>query len=123
MASLHVLEDMLSKAGVDPERLRQSPDDWSFAEPLVARWITQTSKPLAIAAASIVSVVEVEAILIDGAMPKEVCAQLTQQTAEALDALDLRIIERPVIEHAQVGKNARSLGAALLPIHSRYFLA
>ena len=122
LASLHVLEDMLSKAGIDPARLRQSPNDWSFAEPLVAQWITQTSKPLAIAAACIVSVVEVEAILIEGAMPREVCAQLTKQTAQALDSLDLRMIERPAIEQAQVGKNARSLGAALLPIHSRYFL-
>lgn len=123
VASLHVLEDMLSNADIDPTRLRQSPDDWSFAEPLVTQWISQTSKPLALAAACIVSVVEVEAILIDGAMPKEVCARLTKLTAGALDTLDVRMIERPIIEQAQVGKNARSLGAALLPIHSRYFLA
>ncbi|MEO9825072.1 MAG: ROK family transcriptional regulator [Paracoccaceae bacterium] len=122
VASLHVLETMLSDAGIDPIRLRQNPDDWSFAEPYLSRWIEQTSHSLAVAAATIVSVVEVEAVLIDGAMPSEICSQLTQQTVKALKELDLTLIERPVIEQAFVGKNARSLGAALLPIHSRFFL-
>lgn len=122
VASLHVLETMLSDAGIDPIRLRQSPDDWSFAEPHLTSWLDQTSHSLAIASATIVSVVEVEAVLIDGAMPSDVCARLTQQTANTLEVLDLTMIESPIIEQALVGKNARSLGAALLPIHSRFFL-
>ncbi|NNE87106.1 MAG: ROK family transcriptional regulator [Silicimonas sp.] len=123
VASLHVLESMLSKAGIDPMRLRQNPDDWSFCEPHLSAWIAQTSQSLAIASAAIVTVVEVEAILIDGAMPKEVTERLTQLTSEAFENLELTLIERPLIAQARVGKNARSLGAALLPIHSRYFLA
>lgn len=122
VASLHVLETLLSEADIDPIKLRENPDDWSFAEPHLTRWLDQTSKSLALAAATIVSVVEVEAVLIDGAMPSKVRAQLTQQTAKALEVLDLTLIERPLIEQAFVGKNARSLGAALLPIHSRFFL-
>ena len=121
VASLHVLETMLSEASIDPIRLRQNPDDWSFAEPHLSQWVDQTSHSLAIAAATILSVVEVEAVLIDGAMPADVCMRLTEKTAHALEILDLTMIERPLIKQALVGKNARSLGAALLPIHSRYF--
>lgn len=122
IASLHVLESMLRAGGVDPMRLRQNPEDWGFAEPHLTAWIEQTSQSLAIAAATIVSVVEVEAILIDGAMPRDACTRLTEATARALDALDLTMIERPAVEQARVGKNARSLGAALLPIHARFFV-
>lgn len=122
VASLHVLETMLSEANIDPVRLRQNPNDWSFAEPHLTRWLDHTSRSLALASATILSVVEVEAVLIDGAMPSDVCTRLTRQTATALEVLDLTMIERPLIEQALVGKNARSLGAALLPIRSRFFL-
>ncbi len=123
LASLHVLESMLSAAGLDPMDLRRNPNDWGFCEAQVVEWIELTSRNLAIASAAITSIVEVEAILIDGAMPDAICERLTVATREAFNALDLTLIGRPAIEKSYVGKNARSLGAALLPIHARYFLA
>lgn len=123
VASLHVLESSLIEAGIDPLLLRKYIDDWGRYEGYVAPWIESTSRSLAIAAASINSIVEVEAILIDGAMPASVCARLTAATQKASADLDLTVIERPRIEQARVGRGARSLGAALLPIHARYFLA
>lgn len=122
VTSLHVLESLLRRDGVDPMLLRQHPDDWCFCTHQIDEWIERSSKHLAIASAAITSVVEVEAILMDGAMPKQVCAQLTHATQRAFDDLGLTLIERPEIEQATVGRNARSLGAALLPIHSRFFL-
>lgn len=123
VTSLHVLEGLLRRDGIDPVTLRQTPDDWGFCAPQVAEWIVSQAQPLAMAAAAISSVIEVEAILIDGAMPKDVCARLTQATLEAFQTLELTVLEAPKIEQAIVGKNARSLGAALLPIHARYFVA
>jgi predicted NBD/HSP70 family sugar kinase len=123
VASLHVLERSLIEAGIDPLLLRNYIDDWGRYEEYVAPWIESTSRSLAIAAASISSIVEVEAILIDGAMPAPVCARLTAATQKASADLDITLIERPRIEQARVGRGARSLGAALLPIHARYFLA
>ncbi len=122
-ASLYLLEDALSSAGKDPEDLRRSAADWSAFEPLVTDWLKETSHHLAIAATAIASVVEVEAILLDGAMPDDLRKRLTAQTARAMMALDLTGLETPRIEAASVGRRARSVGAALLPIHARYFLA
>lgn len=123
VASLHGLERSLADAGIDPQRLRQHGEDWSEYEAVVAPWIDTTSRYLAIAAASIASVVEVEAILIDGAMPEAVRNRLTVATRRKFSSLDITGIETPAIESAKVGRGARSLGAALLPIHARYFLA
>lgn len=123
VASLHVLEKSLSDAGIDPLLLRTHIDDWGRYEAHVAPWIESTSKNLAIAAATIASVVEVEVILIDGAMPSDVCKRLTVATQKASAKLGLTSVINPMIEQARVGRRARSLGAALLPIHARYFLA
>ncbi len=123
VASLHVLEKSLSDAGIDPLLLRTYIDDWGRYEDHVAPWIKTTSQSLAIAATTIASVVEVEVILVDGAMPAAVCERLTEATQRALAASKLTVVVNPVIEQARVGRRARSLGAALLPIHARYFLA
>ena len=122
VASLHVLETALSGSGTDPARLRASPHDWSAFEPEVTGWIEQTAEYLGIAAASIASVVEVEAILIDGAMPLEVRERLLEATGLRFETLDLTGVQRPQIEPGLEGRNARSIGAELLPIQSKYFV-
>ena len=121
--SLYLLEEDLAEAGRDPVGLRRSPADWSAFEPQVTEWIGRTAQYLSIAALSIASVVEVEAILIDGAMPKDVCQRLVDETDRHFDTLDRTGLERPRIEAGAVGRRARSIGAALLPIHSRFFVA
>ncbi len=123
VASLYTLEDALAAAGIDPKRLREEIDDWTPFEEWLGPWIETAARNLAIAAAAIASVVEVEAILIDGAMPEEVRRRVTERTRNLFELHDLTGIERPVIEEATVGRTARSVGAALLPIHSKYFLA
>ena len=123
VASLHVLEARLAARGIDPRGLRRTPDDWSAYEDDVAPWLAVTARHLAFAAASIASVIEVEAVLIDGAMPLEVRNRLTRETARRFADIDLSGIGRPTIEAGSRGRNARAIGAALLPIHARYFLA
>lgn len=121
VASLHVLEAMLAEAGQDPLLLRRS-EDWSRFEPCLGPWIEKTGANLAIAAAAIASIVEVEAILIDGAMPVPVRARLTDAINRHVSGLDVTGLDSIRIEEAAVGMGARSIGAALLPIHARYFL-
>ena len=122
VASLHLLGRAIEDAGGDPRLMRQL-DDWSQFETLVAPWIEKTGANLAIACAAIASIVEVEAVLIDGAMPASIRERLTARIIQELPGLDLTGLEMPKIEEAAIGKGARSIGAALLPIHARYFLA
>lgn len=123
VASVHVLERRVRRSGRDPLVLHTSTGDWRAFEPEVTLWIRETAQNLAVAAASIASVVEVEAILIDGAFPQDVRQRLACETGEAFGRLDLTGIETPRLEEATIGRGARSVGAALLPIHARYFLA
>ena len=123
VASNHVLERHLTEAGVDASVLRTRPDDWSALEPHLSEWIASTGRYLALAATSISAVVDVEAVLVEGAVPSSVRAALVSRARATLDTLDRTGIATPDIREASVGRAARSIGAALLPIHARYFVA
>lgn len=122
VASLFALERDLLKHEIDPSIIRVQPDDWSEIKNYVEAWADVTARHLALASATVASVVEVQAILIDGAFPPEVRRLLCDLTRKHLKGLNLTGISKPSIEEASVGRTARSIGAALLPIHSRYFL-
>lgn len=122
VASLHSLEHAVSSAGLDPDSLRKA-DDWSEYDVWVEPWIDRAAKNLAIAAVTIAAVVEIEAVLIDGAMPKATRKTLVERTKYYIEQHAVTGVQRPSIEEATVGRNARSIGAAMLPIHTKYFLA
>lgn len=123
VSSLFTLETALRHAGHDPNALRTEPDDWSRFEAVLGPWIEETGYYLAIACASILSVVDVEVVMIDGAMPPDVRQRLKDCTLRRLGDLDLTGFDHIRVEEGSVGRQARSVGAALLPIHSKYFLA
>lgn len=122
VASLHVLESTLERAGADSNALRSEDASWEAFEPALTEWINTTGRNLAIASAAIASVVEVEAILVAGAFPDSVRARITERINESFSYLKVTGIEKPLIENATVGRRARSIGAALLPIHANFFL-
>jgi len=121
VASLHVLERRLDDAGFQGDAMRAEDVSWDEFEPLLTKWIKATSHHLAVATAAITSVAEVEAILLDGAFPVEVRARITQSIRQAFSELDITGIQKIAIDEAQVGRRARSIGAALLPIHESFF--
>lgn len=123
VASLHTLETALSEAGKDPEILRRPKSDWAMCGGILNDWIAQTGRNLAIASAAAAAVVEIEAVLVDGAMPADIRARLVDTMQHELDAMDMTGVVKPDIVEAAVGRAARSIGAALLPIHRRYFIA
>lgn len=123
VASLLGLERAMEQAGHDPKALRLDDAAWTAHEILVAPWIEKTARNLAIAVAAVASVVEIEAMLIDGAMPEPVRKRLTEAVRDQFGRLELTGLREPKILEAMVGRTARSVGAGLLPIHARYFLA
>ncbi|MCA0043499.1 ROK family transcriptional regulator [Celeribacter litoreus] len=122
VASIHLLETRLTEVGVDPEVLWKLPQDWSSVSRHVEAWIGQTAQELAKASLSICSVIDFEAILIDGAFPPDVRDELVERTKRYLVHQDKRGLIEPQIEAGSVGYNARSIGAAISPIFSQFLL-
>ena len=65
---------------------------------------------------------ELEAVIIDGWMPPRIRAEITRRTDAAFHRLDLAGIEPPDIRQGTVGAQARSLGAAAIPLSQRYLI-
>ncbi len=122
VASLNVLEKELATTGQPADALHSNSNDWSGFEPHLTTWIDQTANALAIAITAAASVIDIEAAIMDGAFPEEVRRRLVERTSARLEKLDLTGLEPPVVLEASLGRSARSMGAALLPIRANYFL-
>ena len=121
-ASLFVLENRLQAAGLDHMVLARSPDDWGNIGPELDIWLEQTAKFLAHAAVAAMSVIDFEAIIIDGAMPADVRRKLVEKTRAALKQQDLRGLPKFSIEEGSIGSDARAMGAASLSLFANYII-
>ncbi|PRX34964.1 Sugar kinase of the NBD/HSP70 family, may contain an N-terminal HTH domain [Meinhardsimonia xiamenensis] len=122
VASLHVLERRLIEVGIDPAILWHKPQDWSAITRHVEPWIGQTAQELAKAALSVCSVIDFEAVLIDGAFPEDVREELVARVRRYIVHQDMRGLIAPRIEAGAVGENARGIGAAAAPVLRQFLL-
>lgn len=122
-ASIYTLERALNEAGRDPARLLWSfPQDWSGFEDILGPWISRTARHLALGAVAVSAVIDFEAVLIDGAFPAGIRTRIATATRAELAWVDTRGIAPPRIEEGSIGRSARAVGSAALPILSKYFL-
>ena len=122
VASLSVLAKAVEAAGGQSDQLWQSPDRWDLPEDVLDAWMTSAAGGLASAILSASTLLEMQAVLIDGWMPPSVRAEITRRTEAALYRLDLSGIEPPAIREGTVGADARALGAAAIPLSQRYLI-
>ena len=121
-ASLFVLENQLQAAGLDPMVLARSPEDWGEIGPALNIWLEQTANSLAFAAVATMSIIDFEAIIIDGAMPANVRAELVRRIRLAVAGHDLRGLPNFSIEEGRIGSDARAMGAASLSLFANYII-
>jgi predicted NBD/HSP70 family sugar kinase len=121
-ASLAALADRMTEAGESADHLWEQPVYWQVSPPVLEAWLDEAAEGLASAILSAATLLELEAVLIDGWMPAAIRAEITSRTAAALARLDLSGITPPVVREGTVGAQARSLGAAAIPLSQRYLL-
>ncbi|MEJ6394813.1 ROK family transcriptional regulator [Gymnodinialimonas sp. 2305UL16-5] len=122
LASLSVLEKSLVEQGHDARQMWVDPEAWTFPAPIVEAWLGQCAVAMARAICSVQTLLDLEAILIDGWMPRDVVADLTARVRGELAGLDLTGLERPEIKAGTIGKDARAIGAASLPLGHRFLM-
>ena len=115
-ASIYILENMLKGEGTDPSILWHAPDDWSAVGATLETWIQQASTSVSIAIGSAISIIDFEAVVIDGAFPQSIRSAIVQQTREKFSRIDLQGLAPVDIVEGTIGSDARVLGAASLPL-------
>jgi predicted NBD/HSP70 family sugar kinase len=121
-ASMSRLADAMEAAGEPSDYLWERPDHWTVSPQILSDWMDSAANGLAWAALTAATLLEIEAVMIDGWMPAEVRAEITKRTQAALLALDLDGIDPPVIREGTLGPDARALGAAAIPLSQRYLI-
>jgi predicted NBD/HSP70 family sugar kinase len=115
-ASIYQLEKRVAAAGLDPSSIWRSPRSWADYGAPLEQWIDEASHALAQAAISAISVIDVAAIVIDGAMPIEVRRKLCLRVAATIETLDRRGLSDVKVIAGVVGADARAIGGAALPL-------
>ena len=121
-ASLSVLAGMMEAAGEPSDHIWERCDRWQVSPAVLSAWLDLTAEGLASAILSAAALLELEAVLIDGWMPTSVRAEVARRTDEALRRLDLSGISPVQVRQGTVGAQARSLGAAAIPLSQRYLI-
>jgi predicted NBD/HSP70 family sugar kinase len=115
-ASICQLERRVEASGADPSSIWRTPDAWENFGPLLDDWIEEASFALAYAAVAAISVLDVEAIVIDGAMPVAVRQELCLRVAAQIETLDRRGLSEASVIAGAIGPDARAIGGAALPL-------
>ncbi|WP_394222454.1 ROK family protein [Alteromonas gracilis] len=120
-SSLYLLERKLNEAGLDGKQIYASPSHWLFDEQLVLDWVNDTAKGLAFAVHCASCLLDLEGVIIDGAIPQKTKRLLVDKTLNALTHLDGRGMAPVSVSEGHVGEKAQSIGSANLPLQANYY--
>ncbi|QHQ36561.1 ROK family transcriptional regulator [Algicella marina] len=121
-ASLHLLEDAIVADGMDPQPLWQDGGDWLAFGSHLDTWLERAARGIAEAMVSICSVIDFDAVMIDGPFPDHVRSRLVAAVTAALTTQDLSGISPFVVEEGSLGNEAQALGSASLPLMGRFLI-
>ncbi len=119
-ASIFTLDRLVQRAGGDPRPIWEQPDDWSGIEPQVEEWIEAIAGDLAQAAVSAVSIIDFEAVVVDGAFPASVRSRVVARIRARLRDFDRQGLTPFTVAEGTIGAAAREVGGACLPLLVNY---
>ncbi len=119
-ASLMSLERALVQSGLDASLLQNPQADWTKLGPPLKSWIDRVSQSLAAAIVASLSVIDFPVVRIDGAMPRNVLAEIIAGTRAQIAKLDCQGLTPFEITAGTIGGEARALGGAMLPILANF---
>jgi predicted NBD/HSP70 family sugar kinase len=120
VASMYLLERAIDAAGGDPSPIWESPEDWSSIEDFLPAWIDRAAEGIAHAVVDALSVIDFDAVVIDGALPASVRARIVAATRERFAALETKGLPPALLAEGSIGSGARAIGAASLPFLAKF---
>lgn len=119
-ASLYDLERRLAASGLSGERLRERPPLDPETRANIRKWMTDAAPAIAGAALATVAVIDLDLVILDTALTRELSCELTETVRQAMEQIDRQGIRTPSVITGELGGSAGALGAAYMPIASRF---
>ncbi|WP_250440471.1 ROK family transcriptional regulator [Caballeronia sp. AZ1_KS37] len=119
-ASVYVLEKALAAAGA-PAAAAHDERAWSPEwRALSEAWMRETCPAIATGIASSAALLDLEAVVIDGEIDRNLLREVIGRTDAALGNFDWQGMTRPRLVEGQIGPDARAMGGAILPLYAHF---
>jgi len=119
-ASIYTLEQRLAEQGRDPSVIWRAPESWTGLGEIVDSWIDEVSAAIAYAIVSGISIIDFEAVVIDGAYPPEIRRRIVDGSLAVLEKMDRQGLSPVAVAEGMLGGNARAIGGACLPLLANF---
>ncbi|HEX7912332.1 MAG TPA: ROK family transcriptional regulator [Paraburkholderia sp.] len=119
-ASGFVLEKLLSDAGAPAaaahDRRAMSAELWPHTE----QWLDSACPAIANALTNAAALLDLEAVVIDGELDRELVREVIRRTERVLDRFEWEGMVRPQLLEGAIGADARAMGGAILPLYAHF---
>jgi predicted NBD/HSP70 family sugar kinase len=119
-ASGFVLEQILKQQG---QPFAAAHDERALStklEPHTAKWLQEACPALALTISSATALLDLDAVIIDGSMHRNLIDRVIDQTSSVLDSYSWEGLTRPQLLAGSIGADARAMGGALLPLYAHF---
>lgn len=123
VASLSVLEARLKETGIETAAMWQGSDDWDLPGELLNTWISDAALALTSAITLAACLIDFPQVVLDGWLPQHLRDELVQRVDDKLRATRVPGIDLPQIRPGSIGRDARTLGAASLPLSDHFLIS
>jgi predicted NBD/HSP70 family sugar kinase len=120
VASLLNLEQRFVAAGLNAGAVM---DAQALQEPwlsITRAWLAEAGSAIALAMMASACILDIEGVILDGSVSRELLTALLAETREALGRYNWEGVVRPQLIAGTIGPDAMALGGALLPLHASY---
>ncbi|MBF9034946.1 ROK family protein [Rhodobacterales bacterium HKCCE2091] len=121
-ASLYKLEERIEAVAPGTALAFLKSPGWRGHDDLVEDWIARTVEALTAAAVTVVAVLDLPDIVIDGSLPPAIRERLADGVASAIAGFDTRGINPPRVHQGSLGPVSGALGSGYQPIVAAYLL-
>lgn len=122
VASLITLEQMIIADGGTAGLIWDDPESWAVDKNLLEDWMQKAVEGVAFATFSAACLIDFEAVMIDGWMPASVRDDLVRRTGDRLEEIRMPGVDVPKVRPGTIGHDARSMGAASLPLSEKFLV-
>ncbi|MDN7179347.1 ROK family transcriptional regulator [Caballeronia sp. SEWSISQ10-4 2] len=120
VASVYVLEKRFTDAGFPAAAAHDQRALSAQLWPLCEAWLDAACPALAAAIATAAALVDLDGIVVDGELDRQLLREVLTRTNIALDAFDWQGMLRPRLVEGEIGADARAMGGAILPLYAHF---
>ena len=121
-AAIHKLESMCITAGLPRDTFDLDEPLSQQAETLFNRWSNDAGNALAYAIISGQSFFDLNEIVIDGSIKRDLLERLIDKVESSFTRYDMQGITVPSVRAGSLGNDARAIGGSVLPFHEQFGL-